>query len=827
MKKTISIILCLIMVLSVFASVPFSASAEDTDIAVTGTEKTQEEALAWVRSQAGSSLDYDGIWGAQCVDLIMYYYKFLEGYNVSGNAVDYISNDLPEGWYRDNTPSPGAIVVWGAGSYEGKPEHYADSQFGHIGIVDAVYDGYINYYDQNSYAYGQTVGLHEGHEAQYAATYIHPNLKGGFINYGDDFYATICTRNSSVVVGQSDSDNAVLVSGTDPNETFIFHFTKVNSNNGYVIRSTVNDKVLEVDGAYDADGTNAQFYPYHNNPAQVWYFQSRGEWVSMTAGCTSRVLDVYYSNFTAGTNLSMYPWNGTNAQQFNIWKIGDTEKVGVNYGDDFYAVIKHAGSQKPIGYNDSNNIELMTESANNYDRTIWHFTRLNNSNAYRISNLAGNLFMDVDGANNYDGVNIQCYNYHDHPAQEWYIQNRAGYQALTAGCTTRYIYLKNESISDGTNVVLRYYDNNNAQKFTFDIIDEADLVDYNISTDKEKIGLDESVNISIGGALPYVYNYTFYITYPNGSSTYIDNGCNNVLNYTPPMHGTYNVYAIVKNPYHTDTGSVTNKYITFDADFNSFIYDDIEYVENEDGTLSIEKYHGTAKELVIPSTVNGKTVTSIERSPFYDCDTLVKVTFPDTITKYDATVFANCDNLKTVILPRGITKYEYGTFFLNCDGLTEVEFPDSVTELYGYLFWGCKNLSTLVIPSSVTKITRGGAGDMLYTLNDNQITIYGTPGSAAEEYASYKSNVTFVDIKERPEPVETVILGDADGDGQVSALDTTWVQRFLARQDVPETYDEAAADVDGDGEVTALDVTWLQRYLAKMDIPYTIGEAKS
>ena len=33
---------------------------------------TQSEAVAWAQSQLGKALDYDGKYGAQCVDLICY-----------------------------------------------------------------------------------------------------------------------------------------------------------------------------------------------------------------------------------------------------------------------------------------------------------------------------------------------------------------------------------------------------------------------------------------------------------------------------------------------------------------------------------------------------------------------------------------------------------------------------------------------------------------------------------------------------------------------------------------------------------------------------------
>lgn len=68
------------------------------------------------------------------------------------------------------------------------------------------------------------------------------------------------------------------------------------------------------------------------------------------------------------------------------------------------------------------------------------------------------------------------------------------------------------------------------------------------------------------------------------------------------------------------------------------------------------------------------------------------------------------------------------------------------------------------------------------------------------------------------------LLGDADGDSEVTSLDVTFIQRSLAHMTMPESYNETVADVDGDGDVTALDVTFIQRSLAHMTVPYAIGE---
>ena len=102
------------------------------NVCVYGAElKSQQDAVNWTYAQEGKFLDCDGAYGAQCVDLIQYYYSYLgQGGYARGNGYDYVSNPLPNGWIRiKNTPEfipqPGDIAVWGKEL----------SQWGHVAII--------------------------------------------------------------------------------------------------------------------------------------------------------------------------------------------------------------------------------------------------------------------------------------------------------------------------------------------------------------------------------------------------------------------------------------------------------------------------------------------------------------------------------------------------------------------------------------------------------------------------------------------------------------------------------------------------------------------
>ena len=95
-KKFLSLVLVLIMCFSV---IPMA----DMGIEASATSKTRDEALSWVRSQQGKSLDVDGYPASQpyqCVDFIAKYYEYLGVSRSTGNGCDYATNTLPSGWSR-------------------------------------------------------------------------------------------------------------------------------------------------------------------------------------------------------------------------------------------------------------------------------------------------------------------------------------------------------------------------------------------------------------------------------------------------------------------------------------------------------------------------------------------------------------------------------------------------------------------------------------------------------------------------------------------------------------------------------------------------------
>lgn len=105
---------------------------------------TKSKFLADVKSVVGQKLDVDGVYGAQCVDLINYFYKKYWGFRAWGNAIDFANNTMPDGFTRYSAgrvaPQAGDILVWRLSNSD---------HFGHIGICVEANGSMVTSVEQN------------------------------------------------------------------------------------------------------------------------------------------------------------------------------------------------------------------------------------------------------------------------------------------------------------------------------------------------------------------------------------------------------------------------------------------------------------------------------------------------------------------------------------------------------------------------------------------------------------------------------------------------------------------------------------------------------
>ena len=95
-------------------------------------------------------------------------------------------------------------------------------------------------------------------------------------------------------------------------------------------------------------------------------------------------------------------------------------------------------------------------------------------------------------------------------------------------------------------------------------------------------------------------------------------------------------------------------------------------------------------------------------------------------------------------------------------------------------------------------------------LGEGFLTVYGLGDYVGSKDVSY-------------EILPEAILGDVDGDGTVTILDATCIQRYLVSIALPFEIDKTIADADEDGEISIIDATQIQRWLASLPCSENIG----
>lgn len=110
-----------------------------------------------------------------------------------------------------------------------------------------------------------------------------------------------------------------------------------------------------------------------------------------------------------------------------------------------------------------------------------------------------------------------------------------------------------------------------------------------------------------------------------------------------------------------------------------------EYDELDDGTISIWNYEtdNVPEVIEVPSEVDGKTVTEIER------------------------LFLSEDEVKKVVLPSTLTSIGIESF-LRSESIEEIEINSPIEYIHGKGFYSCYNLKKLSFPEGLKKISDVG-----------------------------------------------------------------------------------------------------------------------
>lgn len=137
--------------------------------------------------------------------------------------------------------------------------------------------------------------------------------------------------------------------------------------------------------------------------------------------------------------------------------------------------------------------------------------------------------------------------------------------------------------------------------------------------------------------------------------------------------------------------------------------DNFDYFMQENGNISI-RYLGDEASVIVPSEIDGYTVSELGREAFIYKENLTDITIPDSITYIDSYAFIGSDNLKEIYYAGSEKQWKEATAYFEADTLK------NITVHYNY--------DGPLFTSMISDMMTNGIFNYRYSLEDSTAEIY-------------------------------------------------------------------------------------------------------
>lgn len=516
----------------------------------------------------------------------------------------------------------------------------------------------------------------------------------------------------------------------------------------------------------------------------------------------------------SGGNVVCGIRNGSDEQKWRFERQGDLS----------YKIINVANGEclDDDNYGNTDNTNIKTCGSNDTDAQRWFF-RNNGSGYSLVPKCAQNLAMDLVDGNSTEGNNIAAWTYVENNGNQIYgIDHQPSFTPVDIG-TNFYGSIVNLAANkpikvSNNNVVMGIRNGSDEQKWKFERMDDRMYKITNVATgkclDDDNYGTTDDTNIKVIGSNNEPAQRWYFRK--NGSGYSLVPRCaqnlamdmvggnssegNNVAAWTFVENNGNQIFGIDKQPSFTpqDLGDRFTVNIIHSSS-GSVV------TENSEKNVVIQKFNGSDSQKWLFERMDDRMykITNVASGRVLDIDN------GGTTDDTNIHTWASLDNL-----------HQRWYLWKNGTGYSLV--PKCSLNLSMDLVGGkTEDGSNLAAWTSVS-----GNVNQIYTLELKVVeptTPTEHPTTPTEPPTTPTEQPTTLTEPTTPTEPKTIILGDVDGDGEVTIIDATAIQRHLAS--IPTaSYNEKAADADGDGSVTILDATAIQLHLAQLPANENIGK---
>ena len=274
------------------------------------------------------------------------------------------------------------------------------------------------------------------------------------------------------IEGNIENGSKMILSKTQDNDNQLFNLSKITlderTHEDGIYKINVGkdpNKAIEVGGGSIYNDATIDIWDYGNAQWQKFYFEYEDGYYKITAMHTGKSLTVKDNNLSEGTQILQEEYQGLDSQK---WILRDSNKNGW-----IISLLSNPQLSISIEGNIINGSKMILSKTEDNDNQMFWISNITEESKTHVDGIykinvgkEPNKAIEVGGGSVYDDATIDMWDYGDAQWQKFYFEyNENGYYKITAMHTGKSLTVKDNNLSEGTQILQEEYQGLDSQKW--------------------------------------------------------------------------------------------------------------------------------------------------------------------------------------------------------------------------------------------------------------------------------------------------------------------------------------------------------------------------